>query len=101
MKTRINPRIITGGYGAEIKRIEVSEKNLESLTWLEPEEEFELVRYLEYSRSFETTDAERLLRFVRERRAREEALEAPDQDRVQRFYSLYQAIKHYILRGGA
>ncbi|MBO7702294.1 MAG: leucine-rich repeat protein, partial [Eggerthellaceae bacterium] len=84
------------GYQSDIQRIEVHERNLESLTWLEPEEEFDLVRYLDDGRSFETTDADRLLRFVDEHRAQEEALEDPDPDRVQRFDELYQAIKYYI-----
>ncbi len=84
------------GYKSDIQRIEVPERDIESLTWLEPEEEFELVRYLDDGRSFETTDTDRLLRFVNERRAQEEALEDPDPDRVQRFYDLYQAIKYYI-----
>ena len=84
------------GYGAIIERIEVPEKDLESLTWLEPEEEFELVRYLDDGRSFETTDLDRLLRFVDERRSQEEALEDPDPERVQRFCDLYHAIKYYV-----
>ncbi len=84
------------GYGAIIERIEVPERDLESLTWLEPEEEFELVRYLDDGRSFETTDTDQLLRFVDERRSQEEALEDPDPDRVQRFNDLYQSIKYYI-----
>ena len=84
------------GYKADIQRIEVPERDLESLTWLEPEEEFELVRYLDDGRSFETTDTDRLLRFVDEHRAQEKALEDPDPDRIQRFDDLYQAIKYYI-----
>ena len=83
------------GYKSDIQRIEVPERDLESLTWLEPEDEFELVRYLDDGRSFETTDTDRLLRFVDEHRAQEEILENPDPDRVQRFNDLYQAIKHY------
>ena len=85
------------GYQSEIQRIEVPERDLESLTWLEPEEEFELVRYLDDGRSFETTDTDRLLRFVDEHRAQEEASEDPDPDRVQRFNDLYQSIKYYVL----
>ena len=85
------------GYKSDIQRIEVPERDLESLTWLEPEEEFELVRYLDDGRSFETTDTDRLLRFVDEHRAQEEALEDPDPDRVQRFNDLYQSIRYYVL----
>lgn len=89
-------KVYAWGYKSDIQRIEVPERDLESLTWLEPEEEFELVRYLDDGRSFETTDTDRLLRFVDEHRAQEEALEDPDLDRVQRFNDLYQAIKYYI-----
>ncbi len=85
------------GYQSDIQRIEVPERDLESLTWLEPEEEFELVRYLDDGRSFETTDTDRLLRFVDEHRAQEEASEDPDPDRVQRLNDLYQSIKYYVL----
>ena len=84
------------GYQSDIRRIEVPERDIESLTWLEPEEEFELVRYLDDGRSFETTDTDRLLRFVAEHISREAALEDPDLDRVQRFSDLYQAIKYYL-----
>ena len=86
------------GYQSDIQRIEVPERDLESLTWLEPEEEFELVRYLDDGRSFETTDSDRLLRFVDERRAQEEASEDPDPDRVRRFRDLYEAIKYYLAK---
>ena len=89
-------KVYAWGYKSDIQRIEVPERDLESLTWLEPEEEFELVRYLDDGRSFETTDTDRLLRFVDEHRAQEEASEDPDPDRVQRFNDLYQAIKYYI-----
>ena len=85
------------GYQSDIQRIEVPERDLESLTWLEPEEEFELVRYLDDGRSFETTNTDRLLRFVDEHRAQEEASEDPDPDRVQRLNDLYQSIKYYVL----
>lgn len=85
------------GYRSDIQRIEVNERNLESLTWLEPEEEFELVRYLDDGRTFETTDKDRLLRFVDELRAQEEALEDPDPDRIQRFNDLYEAIEYYMV----
>ena len=84
------------GYGSDIQRIEVPERDIESLTWLEPEEEFELVRYLDDGRSFETTDIDRLLRFVEERISQEESLEEPDLECIQRFNDLYQAIKYYI-----
>ncbi len=84
------------GYQSDIQRIEVPERDLESLTWLEPEEEFELVRYLDDGRSFETTDIDRLLMFVVEKRAQEESLADPE--RMQRFCDLYQAIKHYIAK---
>ena len=89
-------KIYVWGYKSDIQRIEVPERDLESLTWLEPEEEFELVRYLDDGRSFETTDTDRLLRFVDEHRAQEEASEDPDPDRVQRFNDLYRSIKYYI-----
>ena len=89
-------KVYAWGYKSDIQRIEVPERDLESLTWLEPEEEFELVRYLDDGRSFETTDTDRLLRFVDEHRAREEALEDPDPDRVRRFRDLYEAIKYYL-----
>ena len=39
-------KVYAWGYQSDIQRIEVPERDLESLTWLEPEEEFELVRYL-------------------------------------------------------
>ena len=89
-------KVYAWGYMSDIQRIEVPERDLESLTWLEPEEEFELVRYLDDGRSFETTDTDRLLRFVDEHRAQEETLEDPDPDRIQRFNDLYQSIKYYI-----
>ena len=89
-------KVYAWAYKSDIQRIEVPERDLESLTWLEPEEEFELVRYLDDGRSFETTDTDRLLRFVDEHRAKEEASEDPDPDRVQRFNDLYQAIKYFI-----
>ena len=89
-------KVYAWGYQSDVQRIEVPERDLESLTWLEPEEEFELVRYLDDGRSFETTDTDRLLRFVDERLARERALDDPDPDRVQRFNDLYQSIKYYI-----
>ena len=84
------------GYQSDIRRIEVPERDFETLTWLECEEEFELVRYLDDGRSFETTDTERLLRFVEERRSEEEALEDPDPEFVQRLNDLDQSIKHYV-----
>lgn len=90
-------KVYAWGYQSDVQRIEVPERDLESLTWLEPEEEFELVRYLDDGRSFETTDTDRLLRFVDEHRAQEEASEDPDPDRVQRFNDLYQSIKYYVL----
>ena len=89
-------KVYAWGYQSDVQRIEVPERDLESLTWLEPEEEFELVRYLDDGRSFETTDTDRLLRFVDEHRVQEEASEDPDPDRVQRFNDLYQSIKYYI-----
>ena len=85
------------GYKSDIQRIEVPERDIESLTWLEPEKEFVLVRYLDDGRSFETTDTDRLLRFIDEHRAQEEASKDPDPVRVQRFNDLYQAIKYYVL----
>ncbi|MBR0209403.1 MAG: leucine-rich repeat protein [Firmicutes bacterium] len=90
-------KVYAWGYQTDVQRIEVPERDLESLTWLEPEEEFELVRYLDDGRSFETTDTDRLLRFVDEHRVQEEASEDPDPDRVQRFNDLYQSIKYYVL----
>ncbi|MBR0444992.1 MAG: leucine-rich repeat protein [Clostridia bacterium] len=90
-------KVYAWGYQSDVQRIEVPERDLESLTWLEPEEEFELVRYLDDGRSFETTDTDRLLRFVDEHRVQEEASEDPDPDRVQRFNDLYQSIKYYVL----
>lgn len=91
-------KVYAWGYKSDIQRIEVPERDLESLTWLEPEEEFELVRYLDDGRSFETTDSDRLLRFVDERRAQEEASEDPDPDRVRRFRDLCEAIKYYLTK---
>ena len=84
------------GYRSDIQRIEVPERDLESLTWLEPEDEFELVRYLDDGRSFETTDIDRLLRFVDEGRLREKTSEDPDPECIQRFTDLYESIMHYI-----
>ena len=84
------------GYGAETVRIEVPERDLETLTWTEPEDVFELVRYLDDGRSFETTDPERLLQYVEKRRSGEKASDDPDPDLIRRYNDLLESVRFYL-----
>lgn len=55
--------------------IEVPATDLDFLKSLDVQDEFELVRFLDDGQSFETTDAERLLRYIDEQRMKEKASE--------------------------
>ena len=68
------------------------------LKTLDVQDEFELVRFLDDGQSFETTDADRLLRYISECRTAEVVSDDPDHDRIRRFHNLYEAIKHFLAR---
>ena len=55
--------------------IEVPATDLDFLKSLDVQDECELVRFLDDGQSFETTDAERLLRYIDEQRMKEKASE--------------------------
>ena len=84
------------GYEEEVRRIEVPAEDYDFLRTLDVQEEFELVRFLDDGQSFETTDADRLLRYIEAQSAEEEAEEEPDDERIRRFNSLYEAVRHYL-----
>ncbi len=83
------------GYKADICRIEVPAADYEFLRTLDVQDEFELVRFLDDGQSFETTDADRLLRYIDGQRLKEEVSEDSDGERIRSFRSLYAAIRHF------
>ena len=84
------------GYNADSYKIEVPATDLDFLKSLDVQDEFELVRFLDDGQSFETTDAERLLRYIDEQRMNEKASEAPDEERIRSFRNLYTAVRYYV-----
>ena len=76
--------------------IEVPATDLDFLKSLDVQDEFELVRFLDDGQSFETTDAERLLRYIDEQRMKEKASEEPDEERIRSFRNLYTAVRYYV-----
>lgn len=84
------------GYNAEIQKIEVPAPEYDFLKTLDVHNEFELVRFLDDGVSFETTDADRLLRYIDEQRQREKSSEEPDEARLRSFRDLHAAIWYFV-----
>lgn len=84
------------GYNAEIQKIEVPAPDYDFLKTLDVHNEFELVRFLDDGVSFETTDADRLLRYIDEQRQREKSSEEPDEARLRSFRDLHAAIRYFV-----
>ena len=84
------------GYNAEIQKIEVPAPDYDFLKTLDVHDEFELVRFLDDGVSFETTDADRLLRYIDEQRQREKSSEEPDEARLRSFRDLHAAIWYFV-----
>ncbi|MBR6366606.1 MAG: hypothetical protein IKS10_11040, partial [Lachnospiraceae bacterium] len=84
------------GYNAEIQKIEVPAPDYDFLKTLDVHNEFELVRFLDDGVSFETTDADRLLRYIDEQRRREKLSEEPDEARLRSFRDLHAAIWYFV-----
>ena len=84
------------GYNAEIRKIEVPAPDYDFLKTLDVHNEFELVRFLDDGVSFETTDADRLLRYIDEQRQREKSSEEPDEARLRSFRDLHAAIWYFV-----
>ena len=84
------------GYNAEIQKIEVPAPDYDFLKTLDVHNEFELVRFLDDGVSFETTDADRLLRYIDEQRRREKLSEEPDESRLRSFRDLHAAIWYFV-----
>jgi hypothetical protein len=84
------------GYNAEIQKIEVPAPDYDFLKTLDVHDEFELVRFLDDGVSFETTDADRLLRYIDEQRRREKSSEEPDEARLRSFRDLHAAIWYFV-----
>ena len=84
------------GFHADIHKIEVPAPDYDFLHSLDVQEEFELVRFLDDGQSFETTDPDRLLRYIDEQRQKEEVSEEPDKERLRAFRSLYKAICYFV-----
>ena len=84
------------GYNAEIQKIEVPAPDYDFLKTLDVHNEFELVRFLDDGVSFETTDADRLLRYIDEQRQREKSSEEPDEARLRSFRDLHAAIWYFV-----
>lgn len=84
------------GYNAEIQKIEVPAPDYDFLKTLDVLNEFELVRFLDDGVSFETTDADRLLRYIDEQRQREKSSEEPDEARLRSFRDLHAAIWYFV-----
>ena len=84
------------GYNAEIQKIEVPAPDYDFLKTLDVHNEFELVRFLDDGVSFETTDADRLLRYIDEQRQREKSSEEPDEARLRSFRDLHAAICYFV-----
>ena len=84
------------GYNSDIRRIEVPAPDLDFLKTLDVQDEFELVRFLDDSQSFETTDADRLLRYIDEQKQQEKSSEEPDEARLRSFRDLHAAICYFV-----
>ena len=84
------------GYGADIRRIEVPAADYDFLRTLDVQDEFELVHFLDDGQSFETTDEDRLLRYIDEQRLKEKSSEDPDEDRLRSFRDLHNAIWYFV-----
>ena len=84
------------GYNAEIQKIEVPAPDYDFLKTLDVHNEFELVRFLDDGVSFETTDADRLLRYIDEQRRREKLSEEPDEARLRSFRDLHAAVWYFV-----
>ena len=84
------------GYNAEIRKIEVPATDYDFLKTLDVQDEFELVRFLDDGVSFETTDADRLLRYIDEQKQKEKSSEEPDEARLRSFCDLHTAIWYFV-----
>ena len=84
------------GYNTEIQKIEVPAPDYDFLKTLDVHNEFELVRFLDNGVSFETTDADQLLRYIDEQRRREKLLEEPDEARLRSFRDLHADIWYFV-----
>ena len=84
------------GYNAEIQKIEVPAPDYDFLKTLDVHNEFELVRFLDDGVSFETTDADRLLRYIDEQKQKEKSSEEPDEARLRSFRDLHTAIWYFV-----
>ena len=84
------------GYNAEIRKIEVPATDYDFLKTLDVQDEFELVRFLDDGVSFETTDADRLLRYIDEQKQKEKSSEEPDETRLRSFRDLHTAIWYFV-----
>ena len=84
------------GYNAEIRKIEVPATDYDFLKTLDVQDEFELVRFLDDGVSFETTDADRLLRYIDEQKQKEKSSEEPDEARLRSFRDLHTAIWYFV-----
>lgn len=84
------------GYNAEIQKIEVPATDYDFLKTLDVQNEFELVRFFDDGVSFETTDADRLLRYIDEQKQKEKSSEEPDEARLRSFRDLHTAIWYFV-----
>ena len=84
------------GYNAEIRKIEVPATDYDFLKTLDVQDEFELVRFLDDGVSFETTDADRLLRYIDEQKQKEKSSEEPDEAHLRSFRDLHTAIWYFV-----
>ena len=84
------------GCNADILKIGVPAPDYDFLKTLDVQDEFELVRFLDDGQSFETTDADRLLRYIDEQRQREKSSEEPDEARLCSLRDLHAAIWYFI-----
>ena len=84
------------GYNADVCKIEVPAPDYDFLKALDVQDEFELVRFLDDGQSFETTDADRLLRYIDEQRQQEKHSGEPDEARLRSFRDLRAAIWYFV-----
>ena len=84
------------GYHSDICKIEVPAPDYDFLKTLDVQDEFELVRFLDDGLSFETTDADRLLRYIDEQKLKEKSSDEPDEARLRSFCDLHAAIWFFI-----
>ncbi len=87
-------RFYSWGHGLEKRMIKVPVSDYRFLETLDTQDEFELVRYVEDGHSFETTDVDRLLRYINECRDIELATFDAEKDRILGYRRLCEAIEY-------